>query len=115
MNKLIFIYLLSLMIIYTQCTACTSIAGDEVACSSADGLQTGESCVDNTGGQTKCKIETDCEKKATDKCGEAKVPNKKKCVKDGEKCKIIDDSTNSSNMLNIFKITFALLIIFTIL
>ena len=31
------------------------------------------------------------------------------------KCKLVDKATDSSNILNIFKITFALLIIFTIL
>lgn len=114
MNKLIFIYLLSLMFIYTQSTACTDITGDD-ECNSATGLQKGESCVANDSESPKCKIQTECSQKTKANCGEAKVPDKKKCVADGEKCKIIDESTNSSNMLNIFKITFALLVIFTIL
>jgi len=102
------------MFIYTQSTTCTAITDAE--CDTATGLQKGETCVSNGEDATpKCKIQTECSQKTKANCGDAKVPDKKKCVADGEKCKIIDESTNSSNMLNIFKITFALLVIFTIL
>ena len=95
MNKLIFFCLLSLMIVYTQSTACASISEPDNAadCSAATEVPDGKACTfvaakDST--PAKCEL-TDKPKATT------------------------TTTTNSSDILNIFKITLVLLIVFTIL
>ena len=97
MNKLFFLCLLCLMIIYTQNTPCEDITPVDGACTGADDLGDDETCQ---------------KKSETDECEKITKPKS-----DGEKTtsKSSSKTTNSSNMLNIFKITFTLLIIFTIL
>ena len=128
MNKLVFIYLLSLIILNTYTKTCDELntqeepaqdpparnrrlAGD---CTDSElVVPQGYECVkvDNQCVQkSKCELESD-----TSKCENHKELTDKKCVKDGSSCKLVSASTNSSNILNIFKITFILLFIFTIL
>ena len=113
MNKLIIFFLLSLMILYIN-------AEGEGQTGEQTGGQTGGQTGDQTGGQTvvKCNdlqnVESSACKTATD------VKSNQECqfqATSGGKgnCKLVDKATDSSNILNIFKITFALLIIFTIL
>ena len=97
MNKLIFFCLLSLMIIYTQSTPCAEITPEDGACNGADDLAAGETC------QKKSNAD-ECEKVSRPQAEGGKTSTKSS-----------SKTTNSSNMLNIFKITFTLLIIFTIL
>ena len=154
MNKLVFIYLLSLVILNTQCTSCsqaTPPAGqgqegqqgqqgqegqesqqeeqkeqeqqdtqNEVRrrletpkkCTGADPV-TGYDCVyvnSECTLKSLCELETD-----TNKCETHKELTDKKCTKVGSACAFASTATNSSNILNIFKITFILLFIFTVL
>ena len=137
MNKLVFIYLLLCIILNIQSTEvdCTSITPstgggqtggqteggeggeggrrlDNNPCQGAKQV-TGYNCVaDNNRCVLKslCELETD-----SSKCEKHTELTDKKCVKDGTNCKLVSTSTNSSNILNIFKITFILLFIFTIL
>jgi hypothetical protein len=93
MNKLIFFCLLSLMVIYTQCEACGDIKSPAKAadCEKATGVPDGKVC-----SFVAAKGE-----------GESATP---------AKCELTaKPTTNSSDILNIFKTTLALLIIFTIL
>ena len=167
MNKLVFIYLLSLIILNIQSVDvdCTSIrpstGGDQTG--GQGGEQTGEESGEKTGEESgektgegegegegkggeksgeerrrldnnpcqgaeqvtgyncvvdgnKCKLKSLCElEENTNQCETHKELTDKKCVKDGTKCKLVSASTDSSNILNIFKITFILLFIFTIL
>jgi hypothetical protein len=82
-------------------------------CGDADKVK-GYDCVANDDGD-KCIQVSKCEK-ATENCDKVEVPSGYKCeaVKD-KPCKLVSTATNSSNSLNIFKKTFALLIIFIIL
>jgi len=91
MNKLIFFCLLSLMVVYTQ-------------------------------SKDKCSDLKEAE--SADACKNAEVSEGKTCeyvaptsTEDGAKgsCKEVAKATNSSDNLNIFKVTLALLIIFAIL
>ena len=97
MNKLIFFCLLSLMIVYTQSTACGSISepANAAACSAATEVPEGKVCTFVA----------------------AKDPDPAKCeLTDKPKATTTTTTTtNSSDILNIFKITLALLIVFTIL
>ena len=154
MNKLVFIYLLSLVILNTQCTSCSQatppvgqgqqeqqgqqdqqeqqdqqsqqdqheqqetknedrrrLAAPE-KCTGADPV-TGYDCVYVNNVCTLkslCELETD-----TTKCETHKELTDKKCVKEGSACSFASTATNSSNILNIFKITSILLFIFTVL
>ena len=134
MNKYIFIYLLSLMILNIQSKSCSAISTaappeetqDEEpnpdgkkkqrrqleSCSDADQVK-GYNCVSNGSGG--CKQESKCPTQPVDKCGEAEVPTGYKCEKKDSKCDLVSTATNSSKILNIFKTTFALLIVLTIL
>lgn len=108
MNKLAYITLLSILILYVQ--------------SAEDGKDETEK---DTKTETETETETETAKcdghKLADKetCDKLKVTDsaKKKCVlKSGSKTECQEvDKENSGEMLNIFKISFALLIIFTIL
>ena len=82
-------------------------------CGNADAVK-GQICEANTG-EDKCLQVSKCEKAATG-CDKVEVPSGYKCeaVKD-QPCKLVSTATNSSNSLNIFKITFALLFIIIIL
>lgn len=93
MNKLIFFCLLTLMIVYTKSTECGDIEtpADQKACDKATGVPSGKTC----------------KFVAAVKEGEE--------VKTPAKCELAEKATNSSDNLNIFKVTLALLIIFTIL
>lgn len=91
MNKLIFFCLLSLLIVYTQSTACNSIGEVE----SKDGCKDGEVASGKV-----CEYQPPAEGKEKGTCKEVDKPA---------------TTTNSSDNLNIFKITLTLLIIFTIL
>ena len=173
MNKLVFIYLLSLVILNTQCTSCSQatppagqgqqsqqeqqeqqsqegqqeqqeqqsqegqqeqqeqqsqegqkeeetqqvtlerrrLAAPE-KCTGADKV-TGYDCVfvDNACTlKSLCELETD-----TSKCETHNELTDKKCTKAESSCQLTSTATNSSNILNIFKITFILLFIFTVL
>ena len=105
MNKLIFFYLLALMTLYINAGE-TEETGDETGGKTAEVIKCEE--IKTPAGADDCKTATD-------------VKKDQECqfvAKDGEtaaKCKLVTKATNSSNVLNIFKITFALLIIFTIL
>ena len=74
---------------------------------------TGYKCVvDNS----VCKLKSLCELQTdASKCEKETVPSGYKCVKEDKACQLVSTSTNSSNILNIFKVTFILLFIFTIL
>jgi len=93
MNKLVFFCLLTLMIVYSKSAECGDIATppDQKACDAATGVPSGKTC--------KFVAEV--------KDGDT--------VKTPAKCQLADKATNSSDNLNIFKVTLALLIIFTIL
>jgi hypothetical protein len=74
---------------------------------------TGYKCVVD---DSACKLKSLCELQTdTSKCEKETVPSGYKCVKENTACKLVSTSTNSSNILNIFKVTFILLFIFTIL
>ena len=121
MSKLIFIYLLSLIILNTQSTPWTEIQPQQEteakvknpkrqlsSCSDADEVK-GYKCVEE---DHECKHKSKCELQIdTSKCDSTEVPNGYKCEKKGNSCTL----TSSSKILGIFKISFALLIIFTIL
>ena len=128
MNKLVFVYLLSLVILNINCgKSCTELSpsGAEPAvpadggrrlevtqCTGADAVKGYDCVVDGT----KCVLKSLCElEKDTTKCEEHKELTDNKCVKEGTACKLVSTATNSSSILNIFKITFILLFIFTIL
>jgi hypothetical protein len=84
---------------YTQCEGAKQVKG--------------YNCVvvgDNCALKSLCELEED-----TKKCETHTELTDKKCVKEGSNCKLVSASTDSSNILNIFKITFILLFIFTIL
>ena len=96
MNKLIFFCLLSIMVIYTQSTACDKIESPSAdTCAKATDVPNGKVC-----SFVAAKGE-----------GESATP---------AKCELTpkpttNTNTNSSDNLNIFKTILALLIIFTIL
>jgi len=109
MNKSIFLFLLALLILNTNCESCSAKTS---SCDEADSVK-GYDCVLNEA-QDHCVQKSKCEQK-TENCGTIEVPSGYKCELKGTKCTLVSTATNSSNSLNIFKITFALLIIFTIL
>jgi len=128
MNKLVFVYLLSLVIVNIYGTPCDKLSPssqaeeqedqaegrrlDGAQCTGAD-VVTGYDCVVDG---TKCALKSLCElEKDTAKCETHKELTDKKCVKEETACKLVSTATNSSSILNIFKITFILLFIFTIL
>ena len=121
MNKLVFIYLLSFIILNINCgKSCNELSPpadggrrlDVTKCTDADTVKGYDCVVDGT----KCVLKSLCElEKDTTKCEEHKELTDNKCVKDGTVCKLVSTATNSSSILNIFKITFILLFIFTIL
>ena len=90
MNKLIFFCLLSLMVVYTQSSECSELteAASADVCKKAKASE-GKTC-------------------------EYVDPTSKEADAKGS-CKEVAKATNSSDNLNIFKVTLALLIIFTIL
>jgi len=94
MNKLIFFCLLSLMIVYIQSAddACSNVAtpNSQTDCDAAKNVPSGKTC------------------KFVAESGEGES-------KKDAHCEMVDKTTNSSDNLNIFKITLTLLIIFTIL
>lgn len=132
MNKLVFIYLLSLIILYAQCDkACNEITlgaaepetpvdqgnGDRRRLETCDDAKTVEfyKCV--AGSNNKCELKSLCDLETnSEKCENTQVPSGKKCSKkEGGGCQLVSTATNSSNILNIFKVTFILLFIFTVL
>jgi hypothetical protein len=132
MNKLVFIYLLSLIILNIQCAGddCSTLtppgatpSGDTQAHQGGRRLEvqkcegakevTGYDCVVVNNACTLkslCELESD-----TSKCENHKELTDKKCTKVGSACQLTSTATNSSSILNIFKITFILLFIFTVL
>ena len=103
MNKLIFFYLLALMILY--------INADDNQEPAQEPAATEKKCESLTPSEAKdCKDATDVKK--DQECQFVAASGST-----AAKCKLVTKATNSnsSNILNIFKITFALLIIFTIL
>ena len=102
MNKLIFITLISLMILYVQSAECDAIT-DESKCGEAENPPDGKVCQYDTN-QSKCAL--------VDAPAGSKPSTNSDTKSD---TKSSSKTTNSSEILNIFKITFALLIIFTIL
>ena len=140
MNKLVFIYLLSLIILNTYTKSCEELTvpgstppAESPAESPEESPEDGDrrrltvtQCTEqgftNPKGYNcvvdgnKCKLKSLCElEENTNQCETHKELTDQKCVKDGTKCKLVSTSTNSSNILNIFKVTFILLFIFTIL
>jgi len=127
MNKLVFVYLLSLVIVNICGTPCDKVSPPEagakqpeerrrldavVECTEADPVK-GYKCIVKG---TKCELKSECELETdTTKCETHKELTDNKCVKEGTACKLVSTATNSSSILNIFKITFILLFIFTIL
>jgi len=112
MNKLVFTYLLSLMILYIQSKSCTELTPVDGECTDADlTVAKGYQCKADG---TSCKLKSDCE--LSSDCKPTNIPSGYKCEKGSDsKCKLVSTATNSSDILNIFKITFTLLIVFTIL
>jgi len=125
MNKLVFVYLLSLVIVNICGTPCdqatppkTEQNSEErrldavVECTGADQVK-GYKCIVK---DTKCELKSLCELESdVSQCETHKELTDNKCVKEGAVCKLVSTATNSSSILNIFKITFILLFIFTIL
>ena len=99
MNKLILFCLLSLMILYAQC-------GDEDCANHTPTTESPCSSVD-LGANKVCNVDPNDASKCAP-VDKAQTTPEKSTKKDTK-------STNSSDILNIFKISFALLIIFTIL
>ena len=132
MNKLVFIYLLSLIILNIQCAGadCSTLTpqgatpsgntqpdqgGRRLEVQKCEGAKevTGYDCVVVNNACTLkslCELESD-----TSKCENHKELTDKKCTKVGSACQLTSTATNSSSILNIFKITFILLFIFTVL
>ena len=130
MNKLILFCLLSLMILYAQCddADCTDHTSTAAKPCSSINLGDTKDCIDDK--ENKCKIaEIKTAKDCTDHtssdenpCSSIYLGKTKECVDDtakDNKCKSVDKpaktETKSSNSSDILKISFALLIIFTIL
>ena len=117
MNKLIIFFLLSLMILYINAE---QTGGEQTGGEQTGGEQTEGQTGGQTGGQTvvKCNdlknVESSACKTATDAKSNQECQFEATSGGKGN-CKLVDKATNSSNILNIFKITFGLLIIFTIL
>lgn len=139
MNKLFLLCLLSILILYTQCSPCTEAtvgtntdAGEVASC---DGLTfdttKAKSCIADTDNAKKCKEvlikckeattkETAGKDKVTD-CTKLAVTDSSKytCAKtsgdSGDCTEVSKPATNSGSILNAFKITFVLIIIFAIL
>lgn len=137
MNKLLLLCLLTNMIIYTQCSiqcgnAVLTGDGDNKveSCTDAsiEALPSYKKCVPNTG-NTACveqtlpcpsefpaSVSSPADKKTF--CEGLSTAANKKCQLKGDNsaCELVDKpATNSGSILNAFKITFALIIIFTIL
>lgn len=131
MNKLFLLCLLSILILYTQCSECTEkTLGDGETC---DGLAfdttKAKSCVADTDNKCKevlikCKEATTGSTTGKDKvtdCTKLTVTDSSKytCAKSsgdsGDCAEVSKPATNSGSILNAFKITFALIIIFAIL
>jgi len=102
MNKLIFFYLLALMILYIN-------ADEEPETPAETTKKECEKLEPSTAAD--CKAATDVKK--DQEC--QFVAKKEGDATSKNSCKLVTKATSSSNVLNIFKITFALLIIFTIL
>ena len=130
MNKLVFVYLLSLVIVNICGTPCSQVspsAPEQSAAEQAGGERRLDAVVECTGADTvkgykclvegtKCALKSLCELETdTTQCETHKELTDNKCVKEGKACKLVSTATNSSSILNIFKITFILLFIFTIL
>ena len=132
MNKLVFIYLLSLIILNIQC------AGDDCSTLTPPGATPSGNTQADQGGRrlevqkcvgakevtgydcvvvnNACTLKSLCELESdTSKCENHKELTDKKCTKVGSACQLTSTATNSSSILNIFKITFILLFIFTVL
>jgi len=113
MNKSIFIYLLILVILDAGCETTACPAQDSGSCSTPSDFSKGYECIadgDN------CKKISICENAKGKNCDTQKVPDGYKCQKKSDtSCELTSTATNSSKALNIFKITFGLLIIFIIL
>ena len=137
-----YIYLLSLIILYAQCAkACNEIilgsaadqetaqegGGDQETPQEGDGDRRRlETCDDAqsvefykcvAGSNNKCELKSLCDLETnSEKCESTQVPSGNKCSKkEGGGCQLVSTATNSSNILNIFKVTFILLFIFTVL
>ena len=131
MNKLLLIFLLSILILYAQCTDCQDAPiTDEDKAAFCRPLQTTSNtkeCVPNSDGD-KCEEkvkscpspipeDVTAEGDKTTFCEGLSTTANKKCQLNSGKtaCEEVDKPTNSGSVLNAFKITFTLIIIFAIL
>ena len=139
MNKLLLIFLLSILILYAQCDPdcidfdISGTSGNEAkinACKEKTTTINTKECVPNSAGD-KCEekvkscpsgfpgdVSTDPAKKTF--CEALSTAANKKCQLKSDKsaCELVDkpaSSTNSGSILNALKITFTLIIIFAIL
>ena len=138
MNKLLLIFLLSILILYAQCDPdcidfdISETSGNEAkinACKEKTTTINTKECVPNSDGD-KCEekvlpcptaftgVSNDAEKKTF--CEGLSAAANKKCQLNSDKtaCELVDkpaSSTNSGSILNALKITFTLIIIFAIL
>lgn len=138
MNKLLLLCLLSILILYTQCSACTDAtkgtntdAGEVASCTGlAVDTTKSSSCVDHDTETNKCQEVPKCKfaTQGTATADKSHVADCKKlvtsdsnkftCAKnsDSDECTEVEKpATNSGSILNAFKISFALIIIFAIL
>jgi len=101
MNKLIFFYLLALMTLFINAGETEETGEKTTEVVKCEEIKTPAGAADF---KTATDVKKDQECQFVAKNGETPA-----------KCKLVTKATNSSNVLNIFKITFALLFIFTIL
>lgn len=105
MKKLLLLCLLSIMILYTHCADDDPSAGQDPATPAVSTIICDGAKIGTGDGQV-----SSCDglklKDSTKKCAKNK---------DGTECEEVEKSTNAGNILNIFKVSFTLIIIFTIL
>jgi hypothetical protein len=133
MNKLLSIFLLSILVLYAQCDSCTDAIPaetnvDDSYCNGRTASSLSKQCVPNSG-KTACEEKAlpcstsipTSEKadttKATKFCEGLSAAANKICQLNSNKdaCIEVSKPTNSGSILNTFKITFTLIIIFAIL
>ena len=136
MNKLLLIFLLSILILYAQCDPdcidfdISGTSGNEAkinACKEKTTTINTKECVPNSDGD-KCEEkvkscpspipeDVTAEGDKTTFCEGLSTTANKKCQLNSGKtaCEEVDKPTNSGSVLNAFKITFTLIIIFAIL
>ena len=132
MNKLLLLCLLSIMVLYTQCSDCTDATEAPCFGLAVDSAKTTTHiCAKTSGGATVCEevLIPKCtaastvekaDKTQVKSCDGLKTDDSKKiCAKQSNSdCGEVDKpatTTNSGSLLNTFKIACSLIIIFTIL